>query len=68
MATMYIIAGCNGSGKTTTANTLLEEYFGCYEFINADLIEGGKKIDYSINNDEIYDKIRRQYNDFKGTL
>jgi predicted ABC-type ATPase len=38
MPTAYIIAGSNGSGKTTFARTYLPEYARCVEFINADLI------------------------------
>jgi len=34
----YIIAGPNGSGKTTFAKTFLPEYAKCDRFINADLI------------------------------
>ena len=38
---MYIIAGPNGSGKTTFARTFLPEYAKCDRFINADLIAAG---------------------------
>jgi len=38
---IYIIAGPNGSGKTTFANTFLPEYAKCERFINADLIAAG---------------------------
>jgi len=38
---VYIIAGPNGSGKTTFANTFLPEYTQCNRFINADLIAQG---------------------------
>jgi len=37
----YIIAGPNGSGKTTFANKFLPEYVNCEQFINADLIAQG---------------------------
>ncbi len=37
----YIIAGPNGSGKTTFAKTFLPEYAKCDRFINADLIAAG---------------------------
>lgn len=37
MPNMYIIAGGNGSGKTTIAKTLLPNYFNCTEFVNADI-------------------------------
>ena len=38
---VYIIAGPNGSGKTTFASTFLPEYAKCDRFINADLIAQG---------------------------
>ena len=38
---VYIIAGPNGSGKTTFARTFLPEYAKCDRFINADLIAIG---------------------------
>ncbi len=38
---VYIIAGPNGSGKTTFASTFLPEYAKCDRFINADLIASG---------------------------
>jgi len=38
---VYIIAGPNGSGKTTFARTFLPEYAKCDRFINADLIAAG---------------------------
>ena len=38
---VYIIAGPNGSGKTTFAKTFLPEYAKCDRFINADLIAAG---------------------------
>lgn len=38
---VYIIAGANGSGKTTFASTFLPEYAQCNRFINADLIASG---------------------------
>lgn len=40
-ADVYIVAGPNGSGKTTFAKTFLPEYTKCQNFINADLIAGG---------------------------
>ena len=36
--TLYIIAGCNGAGKTTASFTLLPSILNCYIFINADEI------------------------------
>lgn len=41
MKNVYIIAGPNGSGKTTFARTFLPEYAKCDRFINADLIALG---------------------------
>ena len=38
---LYIIAGCNGAGKTTASFTILPEVFDCKEFINADEIAKG---------------------------
>ncbi len=34
----YIIAGCNGAGKTTASKRLLPDLINCTEFINADEI------------------------------
>jgi predicted ABC-type ATPase len=41
MATLYIIAGCNGAGKTTASYSVLPEILGCREFVNADEIAKG---------------------------
>jgi len=41
MPTLYIIAGCNGAGKTTASNTILPTILSCKEFINADSIAAG---------------------------
>lgn len=41
MPTLYIIAGCNGAGKTTAAYSLLPEVFQTVEFVNADEIARG---------------------------
>lgn len=38
---LYIIAGCNGAGKTTASNTILPEILNCLEFVNADNIAQG---------------------------
>ncbi|PIX10080.1 MAG: zeta toxin [Flavobacteriaceae bacterium CG_4_8_14_3_um_filter_34_10] len=35
---LYIIAGCNGAGKTTASYTILPEIIKCKEFVNADEI------------------------------
>lgn len=37
----YIIAGCNGAGKTTASFTILPEILECYQFVNADEIARG---------------------------
>lgn len=39
--TIYIIAGCNGAGKTTASYTVLPEILNCREFVNADEIAKG---------------------------
>ena len=36
MPRMYIISGCNGSGKTTASYTMLPELLDCSEFVNSD--------------------------------
>ncbi|MBN2523006.1 MAG: zeta toxin family protein [Bacteroidales bacterium] len=41
MLNIYIIAGCNGAGKTTASFTVLPEMLNCTEFINADEIARG---------------------------
>ena len=38
---LYIIAGCNGAGKTTASFTILPEMLNCKEFVNADEIAKG---------------------------
>ena len=38
---LYIIAGCNGAGKTTASFTVLPEMLNCREFVNADEIAAG---------------------------
>jgi len=38
---LYIIAGCNGAGKTTASFTILPEALNCKEFVNADEIAKG---------------------------
>jgi predicted ABC-type ATPase len=38
---LYIIAGCNGAGKTTASFTILPEIIECKEFVNADEIAKG---------------------------
>lgn len=41
MPHLYIIAGCNGAGKTTASLTVLPEILNCNEFVNADMIAYG---------------------------
>ncbi len=41
MPELFIIAGCNGAGKTTAAYNLLPEVFQTIEFVNADEIARG---------------------------
>ena len=41
MPNLYIIAGCNGAGKTTASYTVLPEILNCREFVNADNIAAG---------------------------
>jgi predicted ABC-type ATPase len=38
---LYIIAGCNGAGKTTASFTILPEIISCKIFVNADEIAKG---------------------------
>ncbi|MFZ4544779.1 MAG: zeta toxin family protein [Saprospiraceae bacterium] len=38
---LYIIAGCNGAGKTTASFTILPDLLDCKEFVNADEIARG---------------------------
>lgn len=41
MKKLFIIAGCNGAGKTTASYTILPEILDCREFVNADEIARG---------------------------
>lgn len=41
MPNLFIIAGCNGAGKTTASYTILPEILNCREFVNADNIAAG---------------------------
>lgn len=36
---LYIIAGCNGAGKTTASMLVLPEVLKCREFVNADCLD-----------------------------
>ena len=39
--TLYIIAGCNGAGKTTASYSVLPSLLECKEFVNADEVAKG---------------------------
>ncbi|WP_013321006.1 zeta toxin family protein [Gloeothece verrucosa] len=41
MPNVYVIGGCNGSGKTTVAKRLLPDFLGVIEYVNADEIAAG---------------------------
>jgi predicted ABC-type ATPase len=41
MPNLYIIAGCNGAGKTTASFAILPDILKCKEFVNADGIAAG---------------------------
>ena len=41
MPNLYIIAGCNGAGKTTASFNVLPQILNCKEFVNADEIARG---------------------------
>ena len=41
MKRLFIIAGCNGAGKTTASFTILPDILNCNEFVNADEIAKG---------------------------
>jgi predicted ABC-type ATPase len=41
MPNLYIIAGCNGAGKTTASYKVLPAILNCKEFVNADNIAAG---------------------------
>ena len=41
MPNLYVIAGCNGAGKTTASFTVLPDMLDCEEFINADELARG---------------------------
>ena len=38
---LYLIAGCNGAGKTTASYTILPDLLNCKEFVNVDEIAKG---------------------------
>ena len=41
MPKLYVIAGCNGAGKTTASYAVLPEMLNCHDFVNADEIAKG---------------------------
>ena len=41
MPSLFIIAGCNGAGKTTASYTLLPELLNCEDYVNSDEIAKG---------------------------
>jgi predicted ABC-type ATPase len=41
MPNLYVIAGCNGAGKTTASYSILPHILNCKEFVNADEIAKG---------------------------
>ena len=41
MPNIYVIAGCNGAGKTTASYSILPKMLECKEFVNADEIARG---------------------------
>ena len=41
MPNLYIIAGCNGAGKTTASFTIFPDILNCKQFVNADYIAYG---------------------------
>ena len=41
MPKLYIIAGCNGAGKTTASYAVLPDMLECHDFVNADEIAKG---------------------------
>lgn len=41
MKKLYVIAGCNGAGKTTASYAILPRILDCQEFVNADEIAKG---------------------------
>ena len=41
MPNLYIIAGCNGAGKTTASFTIFPDILDCKQFVNADNIAYG---------------------------
>ena len=47
---LYIIAGCNGAGKTTASKTILPKSLLVKEFVNAD-IKNNDKFEKISNNE-----------------
>ena len=49
MPKLYIISGCNGSGKTTASYTLLPDLLGCRQFVNSvKIIEEAQSVGYEV--------------------
>lgn len=55
---LYIIAGCNGAGKTTASFTILPDVLDCQQFVNADEIAQGP---FSFSSGECLDGGRTNY-------
>jgi predicted ABC-type ATPase len=64
---LYIIAGCNGAGKTTASFTILPVILDCKEFVNADEIAKGlspfqpEKVAFEAGHHIETDVIKRRY-------
>jgi predicted ABC-type ATPase len=56
----YIIAGPNGSGKTTFAITFLPEYAKCDRFINADLVARKQNAHIDVVDQNLFAKITKK--------
>jgi predicted ABC-type ATPase len=56
---LYIIAGCNGAGKTTAAYNILPQILNCKEFANADEIAKGIS---PFQTENLLFKIKNSYN------
>lgn len=68
---LYIIAGCNGAGKTTASFTILPDILNCYKFVNADEIARGlspfqpDKVDFEAGR-IMLNRINQLFNDGKS--
>lgn len=56
--TLYIIAGCNGAGKTTASMSVLPDVLNCREFVNADEIAKGVVERNIVVNTPLFTKIK----------